>query len=173
MREGLYRDVWLFLYAKKEGGEACPKLPGTKNKRQAKTMNESVGPGREMRGHKKEENMKYRNNDYSRGLTVPMNLQFFADGSAGGGGESGNAAGGEGIQPGSGDGGSETREPEGEGSRAAGGAVSFDDFLKDPKTRQNLTGESGKRWKRARARCRRKLMPELRRQGPRLRNWQG
>lgn len=107
-------------------------------------MNESVGPGREMRGHKKEENMKYRNNDYSRGLTVPMNLQFFADGSAGGGGESGNAAGGEGIQPGSGDGGSETREPEGEGSRAAGGAVSFDDFLKDPKNQAEFDRRVGK-----------------------------
>ncbi len=95
--------------------------------------------------------MKYMNNHYGTSrifrraeCVMPMNLQFFAeaDGAAGGGdggGNSGNAAGGEGENIG--------RDPAaggGEGQAAAGAPVSFDDFLKDPKNQAEFDRRVGK-----------------------------
>lgn len=100
-----------------------------------------------MRGHKKEDNMKYRDNCYKQGMILPMNLQFFAeaDGTAGGGAgggvsTSGNAAGGEGCNTG----GDQAAAGGGEGHAAAGAPVSFDDFLKDPKNQAEFDRRVGK-----------------------------
>lgn len=101
----------------------------------------------EMRGHKKEDNMRYTNRFLGRGTTIPLNLQFFAesDGAAGSGtggeGDSGNAAGGEGSQTGN------------AGERqAAGGVMSFDDFLKDPKNQAEFDRRIGKALETSRSR---------------------
>lgn len=88
-----------------------------------------------MRGHKKEDDMKYRDNCYRQGMILPMNLQFFAEadrtaggGTGGGVSTSGNAEGGE-----RGSIGGDPTAAGGEGHAATGESVSFDDFLKDPK----------------------------------------
>ena len=91
--------------------------------------------------------MKYMNNYYGASrifrrarCVMPMNLQFFAEtdgaagGGAGGGGTSGNAAGSEGGNAGGGEG----------DQAAAGGKVSFDDFLKDPKNQAEFDRRVGK-----------------------------
>lgn len=86
--------------------------------------------------------MKRRNRFCEQGMA--MNLQFFAEGGgaagggAGGGSASGNTAGSEGSQ-------TVTVEVDpAAGDQAAGGGMSFDDFLKDPKNQAEFDRRVGK-----------------------------
>lgn len=86
--------------------------------------------------------MKRRNRFCEQGMA--MNLQFFAEGGgaagggAGGGSASGNTAGSEGSQ-------TVTVEVDpAAGDQAAGGVMSFDDFLKDPKNQAEFDRRVGK-----------------------------
>lgn len=86
--------------------------------------------------------MKRRNRFCEQGMA--MNLQFFAEGGgaagggAGGGSASGNTAGSEGSQ-------TVTVEVDpAAGDPAAGGGMSFDDFLKDPKNQAEFDRRVGK-----------------------------
>ena len=86
--------------------------------------------------------MKHRDRFCKQGMD--MNLQFFAEGGgaagggAGGGSASGNAAGSEGGQTVIVENDPAAGEPE------AGGVMSFDDFLKDPKNQAEFDRRVGK-----------------------------
>ena len=79
---------------------------------------------------------------------MPMGLQFFAEGDgaagSGTGSNSGNAAGGEGSTAGSGEEEHTAGGAPGAGGQEAGGPVSFDDFLKDPKNQAEFDRRVGK-----------------------------
>lgn len=92
--------------------------------------------------------MRYTNSFFGQGKTIPLNLQFFAEGDGaagsgtGGGDASGDAAGGEGDQTGSA--GAEPAAGGADGGSAAGGTMSFDDFLKEPKNQAEFDRRVGK-----------------------------
>lgn len=135
-------------------------MPRAENKRQEEKMN-PWGPGctgatvlgnagaeggKDMKGRKSYEGQSklFRQ---TKGM-MPMGLQFFAEGDgaagSGTGSNSGNAAGGEGSTAGSGEEEHTAGGAPGAGGQEAGGPVSFDDFLKDPKNQAEFDRRVGK-----------------------------